>query len=136
MGNMSGDQRSKGEINITYMMICIVTLFVISFFLAYIRPLLLSTGILKPTFHAYVPVWSQISNILVTFNSTVNTFIYCVFNKKFRNVLFQWFPLKKGLPPVKNLDDERPKATWYVEVSNYIWFVIIWHVFILKLILR
>ena len=107
LGNMSGDQKSKHEISITYMMMCIVTVFLISQFPHYFSATLWLTEIIKPKIGAFVPVFFLTASIFGTLNSTLNTVIYCIFNKKFRKVLFQWFPLK-GLPQVNNLDDTYP----------------------------
>ena len=86
MGNMSGNQKSREEINITYMMMCIVTVFLITQLPFYLTLILWLTGITKSVSKS---IW-----IFATFNSTVNTIIYCIFNKKFRDNLFQWLPTK------------------------------------------
>ena len=99
MGKLSDDQKSKQEITITYMMMCIVTVFLITQFPFYLTLTLLLTGVVKSKFMSVfgffsVPVLHLIIWIFTTLNSTVNTIIYCIFNKKFRDVLFQWFPSK------------------------------------------
>lgn len=115
MGKMSGnDKMRKQEIHITYMTMCIVTVFLVTQFPHYLQDILLSSGIIKPKFGNVVPVFSLTVCIFATLNSTVNTVIYCIFNKKFRDVLFQWFPLKCLPPPDQTdneLDDTRSKAT-------------------------
>ena len=135
MGKVSGDQKSKQEITITYMMMCIVTVFLITQFPYYLQSTLLVSGIIKPKFGAYIPFFVLFSCIFATLNSTVNTMIYCIFNKEFRNILFQWLPLKCSSPG-NNLHHtityERPRpfslpiATQ--ATSNYYWFVIHNHV--------
>ena len=99
MGKVSGDQKSKQEITITYMMMCIVTVFLITKFPAYLTVTLLLTGVIKPKFWSVfglfsVPVLNRTIWIFTTLNSTVNTIIYCIFNKKFKDILFHWFPSK------------------------------------------
>ena len=99
MGKVSGDQKSKQEITITYMMMCIVTVFLITKFPFYLTVTLLLTEVIKPKFCSVfgvfsVPVLNLTIWIFTILNSTVNTIIYCIFNKKFRDVLFQSFPSK------------------------------------------
>ena len=89
MGKLSGDlKKSKEEITITYMMMCIVTIFVITQFPGFLHELLLLTEIIKPAFNGNIPVFSQTNYILMVLNSTINTIIYCIFNTKFRDVLY------------------------------------------------
>ena len=99
MGKVSGDQKSKQEITITYMMMCIVTVFLITKFPFYLAVTLLLTGVIKTKYGYFfgvfsVPVLHLTVWIFTALNSTVNTIIYCIFNKKFRDVLFQWIPSK------------------------------------------
>ena len=94
MGKHPGDQKSKQEITITYMMMCIITVFLITQFPYYLKAILVLTGIIKSNFFSFVPVLHLTTWIFVILNSTVNTIIYCIFNKKFRDVLFLWFPSK------------------------------------------
>merc|ERR1711894_695193 len=94
MGQHPGDQKSKQEITITYMMMFIITVFLITQFPYYLKAILVLTGIIKSNFFSFVPVLHLTTWIFVILNSTVNTIIYCIFNKKFRDILFQWFPSK------------------------------------------
>ena len=94
MGKVSGDQKSKQEITITYMTMCIITVFLITQFPFYLKTSLVLTGIIKPKFCGFVPFLHLTVWIFISLNSTVNTIIYCIFNKKFRDILFQWFPSK------------------------------------------
>ena len=94
MGKVSVVQKSKQEITITYMMMCIVTVFLITQFPFYLKTTLVLTGIIKPKFCGFVPFLHLTVWIFIILNSSVNTIIYGIFNKKFRDVLFQWFPSK------------------------------------------
>ena len=94
MGKMLGDQKSKQEITITYMMMCIISVFLITQFPYYIKATLLLTRIIKPKLCGSVPVLDLSSWIFIILNSSVNTIIYCFFNKSFRDVLIQWLPSK------------------------------------------
>ena len=118
MGKVSGDQKSKQEITITYMMMCIVTVFLITKFPFYLTVTLLLTGVIKPKFWSVfgvfsVPVLNRTIWIFTTLNSTVNTIIYCIFNKKFRDNLFQWLPLnlRNRLSSVTTLKSNKEKST-------------------------
>ena len=105
---MSGNLKRKHEITITYIMMCIVTIFLITQCPYYLHLLLRVTGVIKPKFGYHVPIFTLTTIIFGTLNSTVNTMIYCIFNKKFRDVLFQWCPLK-CLTTGNNVDDTGPK---------------------------
>ena len=105
MGKVTVDQKSKQEITITYMMMCIVTVFLITQLPFYLTLILWLTGITKSVSKS---IW-----IFATFNSTVNTIIYCIFNKKFRDNLFQWLPLnlRNRLSSVTTLKSNKEKST-------------------------
>ena len=79
----SNRNKRKAELNITYTMISIVTVFLICH-TCHTIPFVLSK-IIGETYQL-----NCIMAILVNFSASINTLIYCIFNKKFREILFKW----------------------------------------------
>jgi hypothetical protein len=78
---MTGDDKRSRERKLTWMMFCVVILFILSntHFLSHI--LLGTNCISEKTFSILRPIYS----LLYVINSSANLFIYLYFNNKFRN---------------------------------------------------
>ena len=76
--------RSKTEIKITYTMISIVTIFLSCQSLNTIGAILYLFGIMPMKNHRYICA------ILLNISASINMLIYCIFNKKFKEIFLKW----------------------------------------------
>ncbi|TRY67168.1 hypothetical protein TCAL_05489 [Tigriopus californicus] len=80
--------QEKKEHNLAVMLLVVVFIF----FICNILPLILN---IIELFHKPNPQVIQVSNLLVTINSSVNILIYCIFGNKFKTIFLQIFCGKK-----------------------------------------
>eukprot|EP00095_Tigriopus_kingsejongensis_P010932 snap_masked-scaffold206_size259025-processed-gene-1.14 protein:Tk10932 transcript:snap_masked-scaffold206_size259025-processed-gene-1.14-mRNA-1 annotation:"fmrfamide receptor" len=76
--------QEKKEHNLAVMLLVVVFIF----FICNILPLILN---IIELFHKPNPQVIQVSNLLVTINSSVNILIYCIFGNKFKTIFLQIF---------------------------------------------
>ena len=88
---MTGDDKRSRERKLTWMMFCVVILFILSntHFLSHI--LLGTNCISEKTFYILRPIYS----LLYVINSSANLFIYLYFNNKFRHHFIAIFSCTK-----------------------------------------
>lgn len=77
-------RREEKEIGLAMMLICVVAIFFVCNILA------LLINILE-CFDLVVPALVRVSNLLVTFNSSINFVIYCIFGQKFKKMFLHMF---------------------------------------------
>ncbi|PRD17700.1 UNVERIFIED_CONTAM: FMRFamide receptor [Trichonephila clavipes] len=77
-------RREEKEIGLAMMLICVVSIFFVCNILA------LLINILE-LFDLFVPALVRVSNLLVTFNSSINFVIYCIFGQKFKKMFLYMF---------------------------------------------
>ncbi|XP_015929423.1 FMRFamide receptor-like [Parasteatoda tepidariorum] len=77
-------RREEKEIGLAMMLICVVAIFFVCNILA------LLINILE-LFDLVVPALVRVSNLLVTFNSSINFVIYCIFGQKFKKMFLHMF---------------------------------------------
>ena len=99
---MTGDDKRSRERKLTWMMFCVVILFILSntHFLSHI--LLGTNCISEKTFSILRPIYS----LLYVINSSANLFIYLYFNNKFRNhfiAIFSCTPKNQNVLTIKRL---------------------------------
>jgi hypothetical protein len=99
---MTGDDKRSREKKLTWMMFCVVILFILSntHFLSHI--LLGTNCISEKTFSILRPIYS----LLYVINSSANLFIYLYFNNKFRNhfiAIFSCTPKNQNVLTIKRL---------------------------------
>lgn len=87
LGNNASFNRntSQAEIKITHMMISIVTIFLICHSVNIIR-IYLALGKEQNE----LTTLSYICAMLQNFSASINTLIYCIFNKKFKEIFLKW----------------------------------------------
>ena len=106
---MTGDDKRSRERKLTWMMFCVVILFILSntHFLSHI--LLGTNCISENTFHILRPIYS-----LFVVNSSANLFIYLYFNKKFRDHFIAIF----SCTPTNNKDTIQQTAVFYQSANE------------------
>ncbi|XP_054722361.1 FMRFamide receptor-like [Uloborus diversus] len=77
-------RREEKEIGLAMMLICVVAIFFVCNILA------LLINILE-CFDIVIPALVRVSNLLVTFNSSINFVIYCIFGQKFKKMFLHMF---------------------------------------------
>ncbi|KAG8189545.1 hypothetical protein JTE90_008505 [Oedothorax gibbosus] len=75
-------RRERKEMGLATMLVCVVAVFFVCNILA------LFCNVLE-MLELYIPALVRVSNLLVTFNSSVNFAIYCIFGEKFRKVFLR-----------------------------------------------
>ena len=90
MGTTENEEKSKVEINVTYIMISNVVVFVVCHLMYPVLNILLVLEIIKPQYGSYMPLFTLLQINLKVFSASINTLIYCIFIEKFRKILFQW----------------------------------------------
>lgn len=77
-------RREEKEIGLAMMLICVVAIFFVCNILALIANIL-------EYFDIVIPSLVRVSNLLVTFNSSINFVIYCIFGQKFKKMFLHMF---------------------------------------------
>ena len=90
MGLTENEEKSKEEINVTYIMISNVVVFVVCHLMYPVLNILLVLEIIKPKYGSYMPLFTLLQINLKVFSASINTLIYCIFSEKFRKILFRW----------------------------------------------
>ena len=90
MGMTENKEKSNEEINVTYIMISNVVVFVVCHLMYPVLNILLVLEIIKPKYGSYMPLFTLLQINLKVFSASINTLIYCIFSRKFRKILFQW----------------------------------------------
>lgn len=80
-------RHQEKEVNTAMMLVCIVAIFFVCNIMAVIINIIEHAG----SFHVDDPVVVHVSNLLVTFNSSVNFAIYCIYGQKFRQLFLRIF---------------------------------------------
>ena len=90
MGMTENEEKSTEAINVTYIMISNVAVFVVCHLMYPVLNILLVLEIIKPKYGSYMPLFTLLQINLKVFSAGINTLIYCIFSEKFRKILFQW----------------------------------------------
>ena len=103
MGMTENEEKSKEEINVTYIMISNVVVFVVCHLMYPVLNILLVLEKIKPKYGSYMPLFTLLQINLKVFSASINTLIYCIFSEKFRKILFQWVLPKCCQPKTEEL---------------------------------
>ena len=103
MGLTENEEKSKEEINVTYIMISNVVVFVVCHLMYPVLNILLVLEKIKPKYGSYMPLFTLLQINLKVFSASINTLIYCIFSEKFRKILFQWVLPKCCQPKTEEL---------------------------------
>ena len=107
---MTGDDKRSRERKLTWMMFCVVILFILSntHFVSHI--LLITNCIGEKTFYILRPIYALLSVV----NSSANLFIYLYFNNKFRDHFISIF----SCTPTNNKDAIKQTAVFYQNTNE------------------
>ena len=103
MGMTENEEKSKEEINVTYIMISNVVVFVVCHLMYPVLNILLVLEKIKPKYGSYMPLFTLLQINLKVFSASINTLIYCIFSEKFRKIFFRWVLPKCCQPKTEEL---------------------------------
>ena len=107
---MTGVEKGSRERKLTWMMFCVVTLFILSNTHFVSNALKLNNYISENTYFILHPIYS----LLFVVNSSANLFIYLYFNNKFRDHFIEIF----SCTPTNNKDAIKQTAVFYQNANE------------------
>ena len=90
--------QEKKDHNLAVMLLVVVVVFFICNILALVSNILEQFGSMEDDDQLWFDQLIQVSNLLVTINSSVNILIYCIFGNKFKTVFMQIFCRRRAAP--------------------------------------